>query len=410
MDHINKFTPILLGLIPSTALFLHDINGLLLIILIILWFWKIFSKNEQALKFYQSPFWIISILLVLISIIGLLYSEDAKNSLHTVEKQLSLVIFPTVLPAFINHKRSIKKILLVFIAFVMIASLIAHIDTIIRFINTPEHHADPLMFYFSYWYIHVGLVSIFKISPVYMGLYCNIAILFALYISSETENKYLKRSLIFFIAYQCFFVFQLSARMAIISNLLLIVIGILYYLKNYKLKLITISAFIIIVILCGLLMRGPTSRLLYKLKNISQNEETRIKRWKSILPIIENNLFIGVGTGDAKTELLKQYQNDGLNYSTGEGYNTHNQYLDYLLKFGVVGILSFAAFLLIQFKLAFDRRSMLYFLFLLLICIGFMTENILSRRMGVVTTVFFCSLFYYSLNNWRPINFKINEI
>lgn len=76
-------------------------------------------------------------------------------------------------------------------------------------------------------------------------------------------------------------------------------------------------------------------------------------------------------------------------------YNTHNEYLNQWISFGLAGILIFLASLAIQVNRALYSRNHLYRLFLMITLVIFFTENVLSRQQGVVYFAFFTSFLFF---------------
>jgi hypothetical protein len=111
---------------------------------------------------------------------------------------------------------------------------------------------------------------------------------------------------------------------------------------------------------------------------------------KCALEIIEKNWLLGVGTGDQTYEMTNCYYRNGLDKLLQ--FNSHNQYLEYFMTFGITGLFLFLLCLLLPMKLAFNLKFYLYFSFLLLFFLCNTTENMMSRNKGVVFYAFFNSL------------------
>jgi len=118
------------------------------------------------------------------------------------------------------------------------------------------------------------------------------------------------------------------------------------------------------------------------------------------MKVIEKNFVLGVGTGDDKGELIKQYELDNQEYLRKGQYNTHNQFLDYWVTFGIVGLALFLLFVALAFKLSFQYKNLLGAIFMIATICFFFVENVLSVQRGVVFVSFFYSLMVF---NPRPI-------
>ena len=77
------------------------------------------------------------------------------------------------------------------------------------------------------------------------------------------------------------------------------------------------------------------------------------------------------------------------------GFNLHNQYLEYFLKFGLIGLIYFLTILFLSFQKAIKDRNGLYFSFLIIFCMFSITESNLEVQRGIVFFVLINSLFYF---------------
>jgi O-antigen ligase len=196
---------------------------------------------------------------------------------------------------------------------------------------------------------------------------------------------------------QSVFLLQMVAKTAIIMNLLIVGASMIYILiKQKKLKLLLFSSLLLIVIasFSYSYLKLPLERITERFEELNQGEnterETRVKLWKSALPIIKENLVVGVGTGDVEDQLQASYKkNDILSKS-----NIHNQYLDYLMRYGLVGLLVFLSILGYALIHAIKTANYIYFCFTLIIIGCCFTENIFSRQWGITFYACFNYLLY----------------
>ena len=105
--------------------------------------------------------------------------------------------------------------------------------------------------------------------------------------------------------------------------------------------------------------------------------------------------MFGVGPQNVQKKLDECYSNytyknyDDFNKVT---YNTHNQYFDVFLKYGILGLLLFFIFLFWGIK----NKNPIYWFFLFLILFSMLTENIFNRQIGIVFFNFFNTLIFLS--------------
>ncbi len=109
--------------------------------------------------------------------------------------------------------------------------------------------------------------------------------------------------------------------------------------------------------------------------------------------LVKQNWLWGVGAGDVQVSLnacLNQF--DTQVYAV-HNYNTHNEYINYWLSFGIIGLLVFVAVLGFSFYTAIVSGQYLHIYFLVFMSICFLTENYLDRQAGVTFFALMQTLF-----------------
>jgi hypothetical protein len=107
---------------------------------------------------------------------------------------------------------------------------------------------------------------------------------------------------------------------------------------------------------------------------------------------IKEKPFFGYGIGDTKDILINlEHKNDFFN---NKYYNTHNQYLNFMLATGFLGLLLFIIFLFKNLQLAILGSLEQFSIVLLFILLMFI-ENILDRQNGVIYFAIFINYFSF---------------
>ena len=106
--------------------------------------------------------------------------------------------------------------------------------------------------------------------------------------------------------------------------------------------------------------------------------------------------FFGYGIGDYNDKLKESYKKN--NPSLEVYYNSHNQYISFLLVGGLFLLLLYFIFLYLNVKLAIKKRNINSLIILCFYSIVMLSENILERENGVIFFSFF--LCFFSLNNY----------
>jgi len=129
----------------------------------------------------------------------------------------------------------------------------------------------------------------------------------------------------------------------------------------------------------------------------------RFELWKASLDLIKDHFWFGLGTGDVKpvfaAELVLE---DSLLKNTG--LRPHNQYLTFMLEFGIFG---FLFFMFCLFYPAVKQRKISDFLFLsffVIILISMITEDTLETQAGVTFFAYFSCLFLFIHKNFKSEN------
>jgi O-antigen ligase len=317
--------------------------------------------------------------------------------------RLSLLIFPLIL---FNPGARIKSNTLNLLRVFAISTLVYVISCFVYalyrslyFINGGlSFNPHPTDAYWINYFFGPDLA--YSIHPSYLAMY----VLISVFISLESwYDKSMKKrfricwliigSLLFISIY------FISSRAGILAAIATISFYAINKIINRKKSRIIWMSMIIILVLSlplirnndrvNLLLQGFSKENGYELRR----QDERLIVWKSAMEIIKNHPIFGVGIGDVKTELVKEYIRIGEDKLEKERLNAHNQFLEVLLEEGLVG---FSFFLLVFGSLIFiaiNEKNLMLGLFIIMIIIFFMFETVLYRLAGVS----FFSLFSFLL-------------
>ena len=126
----------------------------------------------------------------------------------------------------------------------------------------------------------------------------------------------------------------------------------------------------------------------------------RIPIWMISSEVIQENLIIGVGSGDVSDALLKKYKIYKLQSLESNKYNTHNQYLETFIAVGLIGFIIFILWLFypLFLKRNYTKRNFLILIFIGIISINFLFETALNTISGVIFIAFFYSFLLFASN------------
>ncbi len=137
-----------------------------------------------------------------------------------------------------------------------------------------------------------------------------------------------------------------------------------------------------------------------KTNNPNNNSLTqRIEYLKAAKEIIKDNFWFGTGTGDPKTEFKKQYVKMQSKLDEKNRRRAHNQYVTFLLTFGIFGFMLTMIALFAPYFLHKDKHHILFSVFMLIVLFSMLNEDTLETQPGISFFTYFYCLFLYSWNN-----------
>ena len=117
----------------------------------------------------------------------------------------------------------------------------------------------------------------------------------------------------------------------------------------------------------------------------------RFVYWQIGMSLARENLLTGVGTGDVKKSFKEAYVDYPIFIEPKYRHRAHNQYITFLVTFGVFGLIYFLTFLGILINTWKNQR--LYLFFSIVALISFLSEDTLETQAGVTFFAFFVGLF-----------------
>lgn len=375
------------------------LNSLGVILLLANWlFLGVFVVDWSKLR-NNKLFWVL-VSFYLLHVIGLLYTKNIEDGGFDVQLKLALLILPLImLTSKPLAKKQINYLVQGFIGACLGAMTISLINATIKYINTKS---DSSVFF------NEKLTGLLDFHPTYFGLYLTFCLIIVMqYIISNFDvlSGIKKVGLLVLSFSFTVFVLLLSSRMALVVMLVIWGWSLIYYLKKYK-KIYVFTGILILLVGGGIviLKKYPINVLVEKsnLKNImefeprtNKNKHTRLDIWQYSIYNIQDNWLLGVGTGDTQDVLNKSYLPVHQWFAERE-FNSHNQFLQFTLALGALGLLGFVASLYFAYAHARLTKNSLYKLFLVLIILFCFTESILVRQKGLIFYAFFNSVFAFT--------------
>ena len=397
-----------------TLPFSVPLNGLSMILLSAVWIVEGDWKNKYK-KLLANKIAILFIAFYLLHVIGLTYSENLDQGFSELEKRVAFVIFPVVLSTtkYLDN-RAVRKILGFFTATCFIAAVICLTNALyFHFVQNDS----------SYLFYHKLGSAVNFDHAVYFSFYIGVSIFIVItflkhkweVLSATRRSSYVLLTIFFIV-----FLVLLSSKMIIPAVLLLCASFLWRVIVQKKGILIGLVALFLFLGACGLVIFAvPNIKERFKEILVDKYDQTnplllddyefyhftggaiRLAIWKMSVEIVNERKawLLGLGTGDSQDVLTATYiekhvypGDKTLGIKGFLHYNAHNQFIQFYLIFGVIGVLLFLCILTLSFRVAF-AHSTLFLLFLTLFTCFSLTESTLYVQKGIVPFLFFTSLF-----------------
>lgn len=373
-----------------------------IVLLLLNWLVEGDFKNKFALLFSKKTA-LLFIGLYLLHVAGLAYTQNMASGSFDLEVKLSILVFPLILASRPIERSAINRVMLAFTLGCCLSLLIMLGRAIGIYASTGENN-----FYYQ--------ALSFLIHPSYISMYLNLCLAWIFYHYVKGNLRQTGMKPILAITIVLFFIFMmilLSSKMGFLTLLFLVAGFLIYFIVARKKYLFGIVGVVLIVSsILGMWNFVPEFRgrmgtaieaLTASNTNQAEGESTAVRMliWKAANTVIADNLLIGAGTGDAKDELMKEYEKRGMTSAIEHKLNAHNEFYQVFVSLGLIGFVLFLANLFLPLFNAWKKKEALYVLFLLMLLLNFAAESMLETQAGVVYYAFFNALLCFAVNGKR---------
>jgi len=356
-------------------------------------------KKETYISLFNKKHLVplLFIVFFIIQVVGMLYAYNFSRAFSNVTKNIVLLILPIT---FINLSESIdiQKIksslygLIVGITVIIASSYLNILKTIL----SGEHGLGSLVTYF----VRKEFVkeAIIEIHPPYLALLVIFAIV-PIWKQKFPKNKKSRYLLLF-----CF-LFALYSISSFMSFIILAILFVFYFVSLFKKQkrkhILIISS---IIAFCVVLLNNINYEESIKdfrggslFKRIEWSflkgklDTSRPENWRSVLSVSKNNILIGIGSDGGMHELQK-YRNER-SESYINKHNAHNQYLEVLLRFGIIGLTVYLFLIYLLIITALKSKDKTFGWFLIVFIVSCLVESYLQRQIGLTFFVFYALMF-----------------
>lgn len=269
--------------------------------------------------------------------------------------------------------------------------------------DIPNHHFD--------WYLaRYNLEFYCNIHGTYICLWIAIAILFLVDYAADYKKPSNKLKICFAIM----FISLLSGLIIynsrnIILGLFTVVLIHFLILKRQKIVIQTkVKLGILLIILLVVLLSRRYLDAIHFLIYDSFTSSARYASWTCSLKLINESHFLGMDYNLIQQKLDECYVPFNSFELKKFRINSHNQYLDFLLKGGLLLFSTFIWTLFIKIRETLKQKQYLYFSITILFAISFLTENVLGRQYGIYI-YFLCEVLFLGVL-FRNKNHSVDKI
>ncbi|HWZ13968.1 MAG TPA: O-antigen ligase family protein [Mucilaginibacter sp.] len=347
-----------------------------------------------------------------ITLLSTIYTINPGVAFNELGRESTIVIFPLL---FCLNQVDLKKyrpqLLLAFVMVCTATIIYLYVDALLVI----RHYKLPYLTLFSNAFVNHNFSEPIGMHATFFSIQVTLALVYLLTVLIK-ERQFYNR--LFYLA--CCIILtagliQLCSKTVFIVLIIVINAGIPYFLLKAtdRKRFILIAASVSVLIFAGI-FSSKTFKARYitgmkdDLSSVQVNEttDTRLARWKAAGELIAKSPVIGYGAGSETGLLHESFFSKKMYSSFLNHLNAHNQYLSFLIKSGVIGLLCYLTTLAFGFNFAFRRGDILFFTFIMLIAFVSLSETIFDVDKGVFYYAFFFSFFIFSHEQSPADNIK----
>lgn len=398
---LNKVQNFLLSISIIGLLLPINISSFLLIVFVVFSIFKqVFDpKTTKSFNFIAllfSGFYLFYVL-------SLFYSNNLNIVFRLLERNVSWFILPLIFSLGIHSTKEERfKILFPFAIATQLFALFYLVIALFNFSQT----GSTKNFYYT------ELTSVLDFHPVYFSLYLLFSLSIFVYCYFKKQKKISLYLLIGLFLFDILMLILLSSKNILFVSILIFLITLIKNFNKQKWLLVLFGLSIIFLLRFTPTKERIQESLFSKWELLSKDEflyndpftgaTLRLITWKFVLlEMKSNNYLIGTGSGDSQELIDNVYRKHKMDDAGYLGLNMHNQFLEFFVSFGLIGLLYFIIILFVCFQKAIKQNDYLYLIFLFSFSFMSLTESNLQAHRGIVFFVLLNSLLYFS--NYKKV-------
>jgi O-antigen ligase len=356
-----------------------------------------------------------------VTVLSTIYTINRPEAFNEWGKHITIFLFPVL---FCLNPLDLKKYLpqlFTWFALICTATIVYLYADALMVIR---HYHLPLKTLFSAAFTNHNFSQPIDMHATFFSMQITLALVYLLSVLVEAPRFYHKPLELICSLILVAGLIQLGSKSIFISLVILLMVVLPLFLLTgmRRIKFVAFAGLVLIAAVVLIFNSGALrKRYFTELKHdLTKSEagaptDSRLARWAAAGHLIAKRPVIGYGAGSEIGLLQDEFYKEGLFNSYLNRLNSHSEYLSFLLKSGIIGLLVYLTTLAFGFINAIRKRDLLFFTFMLLIAIVSLSENLLDVDKGIFFYAFFFTFFIFSNETaeekpLRPITAKMPAI
>lgn len=404
--NIGEIYPYVIILIIFFLPIIPIISNLFIGLLIILWLFE--NQWEWKIKQITNSFGFLLITAFFcLFCLGLIETDNILPELKQIEKRLGLVVIPLILLSSrhfnYSYRNSLSKYYIAFVMATNVLSLYSFYQVINILIVNGE---IPV--------VGREVSNLTLIHRPYVAYFCLISSVICFYHIISLKGS-LRKRLFYILSYLLCIgvIIVLVARLAIAIFIIVHIYVLFKTLVKERKTFILFSIISILICIISVIGLLNYSRFTSRFELLLQGkEEPRILIWNCSYNIIaseEFQMLLGYKSVNVTQNQLDEcYKNEFLNgsywgwiYEHGYNFNTHNEFLNLFITFGLLGLIIYIFLLFFLFGKSWRIKNIIFQSFIIIFTLSCLTENFLARQYGIVSFSIFAAFILVEYNQHK---------
>ena len=317
---------------------------------------------------------------------GIWNEWNHQTALSEVETKISYLAFP-LLFLFTSNSilHSLRRFQWALVSGCVFFALICHVHAVFGFSETGLW--EEFVYGRLAWTFH----------PTYLGFFYLLSMVFLAGEFLDSMNKRKSNWLVLGIVFFSLETAFMASRAGFLALFLFYAIFAFHVYRNGKNKKRALVVFsssmlsFIILFLSFSPISGRAKEAVENSKSISATKKEekvastseRIVSWQTAWEI-GRDYPLGVGTGNWKSHFKERYLLKGANFAAEHSHPAHNAYLQILVEWGWLGLLTLLSLLFAGFRRAWQMNDLFFLTFILGVSFHFIFESMLELQQGLV--------------------------